>query len=104
MAFWVYVPRCNDGSDYTGHTDDLDWWLAEHQRGGHCDFASRRRPVALMWSDHFQTRLETLDSDRRIKSWSRAKNEALFQGDWQAVSRSARPPAERPPLGREGER
>ena len=96
MSFWVYVLRCADGRYYTGHTDHLERRLAQHQHGGFCDFTSRRRPVTLMWSETFGTRIEALEAERRIKPWSRAKKEALFQGDWAAVSHFARPPSERP--------
>ena len=93
--FCVYVLKCSDGRYYTGHTDDLARRIAEHQQGGHCDFTSRRRPVALMWSENFQTRIEALEAEVRIKPWSRAKKEALFRGDWQMVGHYARPPGER---------
>lgn len=93
--FWVYILKCSDGRYYTGHTDNLDRRIAEHQHGGHCDFTSRRRPVTLMWSDSFQTRIEALEAEIRIKPWSRAKKEALFCGDWEMVRHYARPPGER---------
>ena len=94
--FWVYVLQCAGGKYYTGHSDDLERRIAEHQTGGFCDFTSRRRPVRLMWSENFLTRIEALEAERRIKPWSRAKKEALFRGDWTAISYLARPPRERP--------
>ena len=96
MSVWVYVLRCADGKYYTGHTDDLDRRVAQHQVGGFCDFTSRRRPVTLMWSESFPSRIEALEAEHRIKPWSRAKKEALFRGDWATVSHFARPPHERP--------
>ncbi|HET9336536.1 MAG TPA: GIY-YIG nuclease family protein [Sphingomicrobium sp.] len=69
--------------------------FAQHQAGGYCDFTSRRLPVQLVWSQDFQTRLEALEAERRIKPWSRAKKEALIRGDWVALSFYARPPKER---------
>lgn len=96
MAFWVYILKCSDGRYYTGHTDNLDRRVAEHQAGGYCDFTSRRRPVTLVWSEYFQTRIEALEAEQRIKPWSRAKKEALIQGDRDALSFYAKPPKERP--------
>ena len=96
MAFWVYILQCDDGRFYTGHTDDLDRRVAEHQAGGFCGFTSRRRPVRLMWFENFQTRIEALEAERRIKPWSRAKKDALIRGDWASLSHFARPPRERP--------
>ncbi|MES2120810.1 MAG: GIY-YIG nuclease family protein [Pseudomonadota bacterium] len=96
MAFWAYILRCADGRYYTGHTDELQRRIAEHQHGGYCDFTSRRRPVRLMWCQDFPTRVEALEAERRVKPWSRAKKEALIRGDWAALSYYARAPSERP--------
>ena len=30
MSFWVYMLRCSDDSYYTGHTDDLQGRIAQH--------------------------------------------------------------------------
>ena len=98
MAFWTYILFCSDGRYYTGHTDDLERRVAQHQHGGFCDFTSRRRPVTLVWSQDFGTRIEALEAERRIKPWSRAKKEALIRGDWKMVSHFAKPPKERPTL------
>ncbi len=94
--FWVYLLRCADGRFYTGQTDDLDRRMAQHHAGGFCDFTSRRQPVALVWKDSFQARIEALEAERRIKPWSRAKKEALIASDWAALSYWAKPPAARP--------
>ena len=96
MAFWVYILRCADGRFYTGHTDNLEQRFAQHQHGGYCDFTSRRRPVRLMWSDSFASRIEALEAERRTKPWSRAKKQALIDGDWQRLSHFSKPPSERP--------
>ena len=32
MSFWVYILECVDGSYYTGHTDNLEKRLAEHEK------------------------------------------------------------------------
>jgi len=104
MLFWVYILKCSDGRYYTGHTDNLDRRFAEHQNGGFSDFTSRRRPVTLMWQETFQTRLEALAIEARIKPWSRAKKEALIAGDWAGLSFFARPPKERSDLDQQASR
>jgi len=96
LSFYVYILKCADGRYYTGHSDALERRIAEHQSGGFCDFTSRRRPVELVWSENFGTRIEALEAEKRIKPWLRAKKEALIRGDWAAVSYFARSPSERP--------
>ena len=90
MAFWVYMLKCADGSYYVGHTDNLERRIAAHAAGEIEGYTRSRRPVILMFSESFPTRLEALEAERRLKGWSRAKKEALIAGDWQRVSELAR--------------
>lgn len=95
MSFWAYILRCADGTYYTGHTDDLDRRVAEHQSGAFRGYTFERRPLELMWSESFQTRAEALEAEHRIKGWSRKKKEALIGLDWTTLSLAAIPPNER---------
>ena len=89
MSFWVYILLCADNSYYTGHTDNLDKRIAEHQSGEIPGYTSSRRPVTLLFSQEFSTREEVIAVERQIKGWRRSKKEALIQGDWSEVSRLA---------------
>ena len=82
MAFWTYIPHCRGGTFYTGHTDNLEHRIGQHESGDVAGFSSDRLPVKLVWSDSFGTRIEALEMERRIKGWSRAKKMALIRGDW----------------------
>ena len=95
MAFWTYILRCSDGKYYTGHTDDLERRIAQHQSGEIPGWTSTRRPVELMWSQEFPSRLESLEAERRIQGWTRRKKEALIRGDWADLHDAAIPPPER---------
>jgi predicted GIY-YIG superfamily endonuclease len=90
MAFYAYLLRCNDGSYYAGHTDDLEHRIAQHVSGALGGYTAKRRPIVLVWSDSFQTRDDAFAVERKIKGWSRAKKEALIAGDWELISRLAR--------------
>ena len=80
--FCVYILLCADGSYYTGHTDDLDDRFAKHVDGTFGGYTARRRPVKLAYHAECSTREEALSRERQLKGWSRAKKEALIQGDW----------------------
>jgi putative endonuclease len=95
MAFYAYILKCADGKYYTGHTDDLEKRIGQHQSGLIEGFTSSRLPVTLMWAQDFPTRYEALDAELRIKGWSQAKKEALIRGDWDGVAFFARPPKKR---------
>ena len=91
MAFWVYILRCADNSYYTGHTDNLEKRIQQHHTGEipSC-YTFKRRPLQLVFSQDFPTRVEALASEQQIKGWSRKKKEAMMRGDWAEVSRLAK--------------
>jgi putative endonuclease len=84
MGAFVYMLRCADGSFYVGSAtgDDLTRRIAEHQSGYYHGYTSTRRPVTLVWSEHFLRITDAIAVERQIKGWSRAKKEALIKGDW----------------------
>ena len=86
MAFYTYMLRCSDGRYYTGHTEDLEIRVTQHQSGEFGGWTSKHRPVELVWSEAFPSRYEALAAERQIKNWSQAKKEALIRGDWEGVS------------------
>ncbi len=90
MPFHAYLLRCNDGSYYAGHTDNLEVRLAQHQSGLLPGYTLGRLPVTLVWSDEFATRDEAFAAERRVKGWSRAKKEALIAGDWARLRKLSR--------------
>lgn len=90
MSFWTYMLHCADRSFYVGHTDDLELRIAQHQQGQLPGYTSSRLPVKLVWCDEFPTRYEALQTERRLKGWSRVKKLALIRGDWALISKLAR--------------
>jgi putative endonuclease len=92
MGAFVYMLRCADGSYYIGSAtgDDLTPRIAQHQAGTFQGYTSTRRPVVLVWSEHFDRITDAIAAERQIKGWSRAKKEALIQGDWSSVTRLAK--------------
>lgn len=90
MVFFTYMLRCNDGSFYVGHTEDLENRMEQHQSGALGGYTASRLPVSLEWSQVFPTRDEAFDAERQIKGWSRAKKQALIAGDWERISMLAR--------------
>jgi len=88
--FWVYILRCADNSYYTGHTDNLELRLGQHQTGDYPCYTSTRRPVELIWSQECATRIEALSAEQQIKGWSRKKKEAMMHNDRAEVSHLAK--------------
>lgn len=89
LPFHTYMLRCADGSLYIGHTDDLDRRIAEHNHGQIPGYTASRRPVELVWNDTFPTHIEAMEAERKLKGWSRAKKQALIDGDWDLIRQLA---------------
>ena len=97
MTFWAYILRCSDGTYYTGHSDDLERRVYQHQTGTMQGYTHSRRPVELVWSEAFEERAQAMEAERRVKDWSRAKKEALIAGDVERLKQFSKPPLERGP-------
>jgi putative endonuclease len=59
-------------------------------------FTWSRRPLELVWSEHFDRITDAIAVERKIKGWSRAKKEVLIKGDWFSIESLSRRRAGRP--------
>ena len=85
LDFYVYILKCNDGSYYTGHTDDIERRLSEHVAGVIKCYTSDKLPIELVFMENFPSRYEALCAERKIKKWTRKKKEILIKGGWEAM-------------------
>ena len=86
MSAFVYILRCCDGSYYVGSTRTcLEERIAQHSAGSFGGYTARRRPVVLLFSQHFDQITDAISAERQLKGWSRAKKEALIAGDFSVL-------------------
>lgn len=71
--FYIYILKCNDGTYYTGHTDNIEKRLAEHMSNSYKCYTSTRLPIELVYLENFTSRYETLEAERKIKKWGKEK-------------------------------
>jgi putative endonuclease len=93
MGAFVYMLRCADASYYIGVAtgDDLTKRVTEYQVGAYPgSYTYSRRPVELVWSDHFDRITDAIAAERQVKGWSRAKKEALIQRRWELIRQLAK--------------
>ncbi len=92
MGIFVYMLRCADGSYYVGTAtgNDLSIRVHQHNVGYYKGYTFPRRPVVLVWSEHFERITDGISAERQVKGWSRAKKEALLRSDWTRVSELSR--------------
>ena len=96
MSAYLYILHCADGSYYIGTTvGSLERRVAEHQTGAHDGYTSLRRPVTLVFHQHFEHLDDAAAAERQVKGWRRDKKEALIRGDFASLPsltrRGARP-------------
>jgi putative endonuclease len=98
MGAFVYMLKCADNSYYVGSAtgDNLSLRIAQHQSGAFPGYTWSRRPVHLVWSEHFDRITDAIAVERQIKGWSRAKKEALIKSDWSSLQRLSKRRAGRP--------
>lgn len=80
--WFVYVIRCGDNSLYTGITTNVARRLAEHISGGPraAKYLRGRGPLTLVFSAWVGSRAKALSVERRLKTLSRERKEALLAG------------------------
>jgi putative endonuclease len=100
VSAYLYILRCADGSYYVGTTrGSLEKRIAEHDAGTFDGYTALRRPVTLVFSEHFDRVEDAISAERQVKGWRREKKEALIRGDFAALpalSRRAASPSVRP--------
>ena len=83
--YFVYIVKCSDESYYTGVTSNLEQRINEHNYGIFKGYTSKRLPVTLVFSNRFSDVREAIRAEKQIKGWSRAKKEALIEGDFEKL-------------------
>jgi putative endonuclease len=80
---YLYILRCADGKYYVGTTrKSLEERIGEHNGGLIGGYTTARRPVTMVFAQHFESIADAVAAERQIKGWSRAKKEAIINGDW----------------------
>lgn len=87
--FFVYILECNDGSFYTGYTNDLVKRVALHNKGGGSKYVRTRLPARLVFSKSYKYFKLAILQERRIKSLTRKQKEDLVR-DYSAKQASHR--------------
>jgi len=82
-CYYIYILECSDNTFYTGVTNDLSRRLEEHQSGiNNNSYTHNRRPVKLVFSCEFNNIEVAIAKEKQIKKWSKAKKNALINGDF----------------------
>lgn len=77
--YYIYIIRCEDGSLYTGVTNDIERRFSEHKGkiGGH--YTASHKVKEIIYTEEFKTRSEALKREVQIKGWRREKKLNLIK-------------------------
>ncbi|HMC97784.1 MAG TPA: GIY-YIG nuclease family protein, partial [Flavobacteriales bacterium] len=80
--YFVYILRCADDSYYIGVTNNLDRRVQEHRDGlNPTCYTFERRPLELAYAEWYHDVPQAISREKQLKRWSRAKKEALIEGN-----------------------
>lgn len=76
--YYIYLIQCEDGSIYTGTTNDLERRFKEHKDkiGGH--YTQSHKVEKFLYTEQFPTRSAAMKREAQIKGWRRKKKLALI--------------------------
>ena len=78
MPQWhVYIVECSDNSYYTGLALDLEKRIKRHNDGQGAKYTRSHRPVKLIYTEKFDTRLAASQREVEIKKLSRLAKDTL---------------------------
>ena len=69
--------QCQDGTYYTGYTNDLKERIKLHNNGKGAKYTRDRRPVRLIWAKEYRYFRKAFLEEKRIKTLTREQKERL---------------------------
>ncbi len=72
---YVYMLRCKDDTLYTGYTNDLEARIRKHESGKGAKYTRGRGPFVLEIVKTYDTKVEAMKEEYRIKRMTRSQKE-----------------------------
>ena len=81
--FYVYIIETDDGTYYTGQTNDLSRRLQEHisQSSQSATYFKMHKPLFLVYLEEFETRGDAMRREIEIKKNQKLKQELIEDND-----------------------
>lgn len=71
--WFVYILLCEDGSLYTGYSNNIEQRFSDHKNGKGGHYTRSHKPIKLVYQENCGTKSEALKKESQIKSWTRKK-------------------------------
>ncbi len=83
MSYFVYILRTSSDTLYIGQTNDLEKRIKEHlkKRGKSAKYMKYFSSFKLVYKEEYKNKTEALKREYMLKTWTKAKKEALIAGN-----------------------
>lgn len=91
--FIVYILRTSSNTLYIGQTNNLERRLNEHKdkKSKGAKYTRYFKSVKLVYSEKYLTRKEAMKREKQLKTWSRAKKEAIISDSLELLKKTLGP-------------
>ncbi|PLX09510.1 MAG: hypothetical protein C0596_02975 [Marinilabiliales bacterium] len=86
---YMYILECNDGTFYTGSTNDLTVRITQHKNGEGANYTKKRLPISLVYYEEYDRIDFAFDREKQVQGWSRNKKIALIKGEIEKLPKLA---------------
>ena len=78
-AYSVYVLLCDDGSYYTGYSDNVKSRFERHKKGHGARYTRMHKPKRIIYVEEFRTRRAAIKREQQIKTLGHEQKRELVE-------------------------
>ncbi|MEX0331509.1 MAG: GIY-YIG nuclease family protein [Puniceicoccaceae bacterium] len=90
LTHHVYLLRCANGTIYVGQTHDIESRMERHRSGTGARHTAQNKQFEVIYTEGPMSFKEAVARERQLKKWSRAKKQALANGDLDQLRKLSR--------------
>lgn len=77
VSYYVYLLLCDNGSYYTGYTNNVASRLEQHEQGHGARYTLMHRPKRVIYIEEFKTRRAAMRREQQIKAFTHNQKREL---------------------------
>ena len=89
MPYYVYVLACQDGTFYTGYSQNVKARFRLHKKGKGAQYVRKHLPEKIVYVERFETRSDAMKRERQIKRLTHAGKQKLVSSTVQEHKRKS---------------
>jgi len=78
-VFYVYILECQNGTYYTGYTNDLDNRIKLHNKGLGAKYLRGKSPIELVYLKEYKYYKNAINKEIALKKLTRKQKEELIK-------------------------